>query len=84
MKKSAVIELTALICRTGSTAFDLAIFHEAVVVVHHQVTFNLLEGVENNTDENQKGSTTEELREVLADAEEARERRKDGHDAKEE
>lgn len=83
MKKSAVIELMALICRAGCAALDLAVLHEAVIMVHHKVAFNLLEGIEDDTYENQKRCSAEELGEVLADAKESREGGKDSHNAEE-
>ena len=53
----------------GCAALDLAVLHQAVIVVHHQVALDLLESIENDADENQQRGAAEELGEVLADAE---------------
>ena len=55
----------------GGAAFDFAFFHQAVIVVHHQVAFNLCERVEHNANKDQQRCAAEELGEVLAHAEQA-------------
>ena len=66
---------TAITVRPTQMADDLK--------VHHQVRLYLLESVENDTYHNQQRCAAEELREILADAEETRECRKNSHYAQE-
>ena len=60
------------ICTACGAALDLAFFHQAVIMVHHQVRLNLLQGIKHDTHHNQQRSAAKELREILADAEETR------------
>ena len=52
-------------------------------MVHHEVAFDLLQGIEHNADKNEQRCSSEELCEVLADAEETRKGGEDGYDAEE-
>ena len=61
-----------LIGTAGGAAFDFAVLHQPVVMVHHQVRLNLLQGIENHTHHNQQRCAAEELGEVLAYAEATR------------
>ena len=40
--------------RTHATTVDTTRIKQAIIVTHQQVTFNLLESVENNTDQDQQ------------------------------
>ena len=83
MKKSAVIELMALICRASCAALDLAILHETVIMVHHKVAFNLLEGIEDNTYEESRSDVPPKNWAKFWLMPESREGGKDSHNAEE-
>ncbi len=53
-------------------------------MMHHEVALDLLKGIEHYADKNEQRCSSEELCEVLADAEEARKGGEDGYDAEEE
>ena len=52
-------------------------------MAQQEVAFDLLESVENNSDENQQRGTSEKEGELLADAQLRCERRQNSHDSKE-
>ena len=49
-------------------------------MAHQKIAFDLLQGIEDDTDEDQEGSTSVEARELVVDAELPAECRQDGYD----
>lgn len=57
---------------------------ETIIVTHHKVALYLLQGVNNNTYENQKGCSSKELREALLYIQQSCQRRHYGYKCDEE
>jgi len=74
-----------VLCLDGhrGAALDAAGLGETVVVAHQEVALDLLEGVEDDTDEDEQGGTTIELGKLGVDTEEADNGRQDSHDGEE-
>ena len=68
----------------NSSVTSASALQESIVMMHHQMRFNLLECVNYNTNENEKRSTTEELGKLLLHIKQTSKRRHAGNDSKDE